>query len=197
MRAFFVAAAWYDLGLITRCSLRRSQRPVSPGGGPKLTRPSGNRGAGAGAGFAPVPRPCASMEGARGSANTNAAAASLLRRLVLFMCRIVAEAAVLDSISGRARGSAVEHSLHTRGVGGSIPPAPTKSSLRSDLSGAAVISHGTTPLGPSAGTISLIPWTPWRGCSEVFAPSVEAILAAYNSAARTMHRGGSTGDRDS
>ena len=28
---------------------------------------------------------------------------------------------------GRARGSAVEHSLHTRGVGGSIPPAPTTS----------------------------------------------------------------------
>src|SRR5687768_10545418 len=29
----------------------------------------------------------------------------------------------------RARGSAVDHPLHTRGVGGSIPPAPT--SLRS------------------------------------------------------------------
>ena len=29
------------------------------------------------------------------------------------------------STPGRARGSAVEHSLHTRGVGGSIPPAPT------------------------------------------------------------------------
>src|ERR1044071_2753646 len=37
----------------------------------------------------------------------------------------MAATAVLHLRFGRARGSAVEHSLHTRGVGGSIPPAPT------------------------------------------------------------------------
>src|SRR5215208_2362644 len=56
-RALRVASAWYDFGLLTRCSLRRSQTPVCPVGAPRLIRPSGHRGVGADDGRGAPPRP--------------------------------------------------------------------------------------------------------------------------------------------
>src|SRR5678809_230782 len=48
---------------------------------------------------------------------------------------------------GRARGSAVEHPLHTRGVGGSIPPAPTNLHSR-ESTRVSVGRAGHTPENP-------------------------------------------------